>query len=286
MHTLSHTLAGVAPAPRAQRARPRVVAVRATAAREESAAPPPTSSLLSRRSALLSAAATVTSATVTTALALPPSSRAGNVQIVSEYLPAYTGAGGPEFGLVNFIPGPTKTPALRAGTVKPDAPYSFALPPTWREARVANIQSGNYCQPKCEEPWTEVVFESPAQGSARVIVSPLRKLTPRVGPGRALPIDKVGTPASIIAALGSFVTGTYLDEEDVVTSTTAVDGGGNPQFQYEIYAPTVGGSLGPHAAVSVTAKGDLAFLFLVSANDKQWAKNADMLKAVAKTFTA
>ena len=129
------------------------------------------------------------------------------------------------------------------------------------------------------------MFESPAEGSARVIVSPLRKLTPRVGPGRALPIDQVGTPASIIAALGSFVTGTYLDEEDVVTSSADVDAGGNPQYRYEVYAPTVGAAA-PHAAVSVTAKGDLAFLFLVSATDKQWAKNADMLRAVAKTFKA
>ena len=241
--------------------------------------------LSTRRSLLLGSAAAVAAASTAAAFA-PLPALAGDVQMVKDYLPTYDGEGGAAFGLRSFIPGPTKTPALRAGTVKPDAPYSFALPPTWREARVANIQSGNYCQPKCEEPWTEVVFENPAEGSVRVIVSPLRKLTPRAGPGNALPIDKVGTPASIIAALGSFVTGTYLDEEDVVSSTVTADSAGNPQFRYEIYAPTVGGSLGPHAAVSVTAKGDLAFLFLVSANDKQWAKNADMLKAVAKTFKA
>ncbi len=239
-----------------------------------------------RRSLLLGSSAAAAAAAAATTSLTPLPAAAGDVQMVKDYLPPYAGEGGAQFGLVAFTPGPTKTPALRAGTVKPDSPYSFALPPTWREARVANIQSGNYCQPKCEEPWTEVVFESPAEGSARVIVSPLRKLNPRAGGSAVLAIDKVGSPASIIAALGSFVTGTYLDEEDVVTTTVAADGGGNPQFRYEVFAPTVGGSLGPHAAVSVTAKGDLAFLFLVSANDKQWAKNADMLKAVAKTFTA
>lgn len=36
--------------------------------------------------------------------------------------------------------------ALRAGTVSSSAPYKFAMPPTWREGRVANILSGNYCQ--------------------------------------------------------------------------------------------------------------------------------------------
>ena len=53
-----------------------------------------------------------------------------------------------------------------------------------------------------------------------------------------------------------------------------------------VIARPVAGAAAPHAAVSVTAKGDLAFLFLVSATDKQWAKNADMLRAVAKTFKA
>lgn len=47
---------------------------------------------------------------------------------------------------VLFSPDPRKTPALRAGTVDPNDPYQFAMPPTWREGKVANIQSGSYCQ--------------------------------------------------------------------------------------------------------------------------------------------
>jgi hypothetical protein len=45
-----------------------------------------------------------------------------------------------------FVPDPKKTPALRAGTVNPASPYRFALPPKFREGKVANILSGNYCQ--------------------------------------------------------------------------------------------------------------------------------------------
>lgn len=45
-----------------------------------------------------------------------------------------------------FVPDARKTPALRAGTVDPNDPYQFAMPPTWREGKVANIQSGSYCQ--------------------------------------------------------------------------------------------------------------------------------------------
>jgi hypothetical protein len=36
--------------------------------------------------------------------------------------------------------------ALRAGTVDPSSPYRFIMPNDMREAKVANIQSGNYCQ--------------------------------------------------------------------------------------------------------------------------------------------
>lgn len=96
--------------------------------------------------------------------------------------------------------------ALRAGTVDRDNPYRFALPSNWREnqvtlrrnqispfeshqlqrinswrgcmaqqlnpiarrLQVANIQSGNYCQPRCAEPWTEVIFSDPAEGKVQV----------------------------------------------------------------------------------------------------------------------
>jgi hypothetical protein len=270
---------GVArPVARRQHRRAAAVVASASPAADSAAPLPPTTS---RRAALLAGVATATMGVLT-----PSPARAGDVQMVSEYLPPYGGEGGSQYGLRTFTPGPTKTPALRAGTVDKAAPYSFALPPTWREARVANIQSGNYCQPKCEEPWTEVVFESPDEGSARVIVSPLRKLTPRAGPGRDLPIDQVGSLSSVIAALGPFVTGTYLDEEDVLDSKAVSVEGGAPQYLYEVNAPYGAKGVGPHAAVAVAAKGDLAFLFVVSANDKQWAKGAPMLRAVARSFRA
>lgn len=37
--------------------------------------------------------------------------------------------------------------AIRAGTIDVSKdPYHFALPPTWKQGKVANIQSGNFCQ--------------------------------------------------------------------------------------------------------------------------------------------
>lgn len=48
---------------------------------------------------------------------------------VGNYLPP---AGVDDF--VRYVPGPRATPAIRAGTVKPDRPYTFILPASWSEA--------------------------------------------------------------------------------------------------------------------------------------------------------
>jgi hypothetical protein len=57
------------------------------------------------------------------------------------------------------------SPLQCAGNV---SPYSFFLPPNWVQQRIANILSGNYCQPKCAEPWIEVKFDNPKQGTLQV----------------------------------------------------------------------------------------------------------------------
>lgn len=69
---------------------------------------------------------------------------------VANYLAAAEGI--PNFYV--FVPNDRETPAIRAGTI---GKYRFAMPGTWIRRTVANILSGNYCQPRCDEPWTEVV---------------------------------------------------------------------------------------------------------------------------------
>jgi hypothetical protein len=77
-------------------------------------------------------------------------------------------------------------------------PYEFILPPTWKQLRVANILSGNYCQPKCAEPWVEVKFEDDKQGKVQVVASPLIRLTNRPN----ATIEDIGSPEKLIASLG------------------------------------------------------------------------------------
>ena len=56
------------------------------------------------------------------------------------------------------------------------SPWASNQPDT-RGAQVANIQSGNYCQPRCAEPWTEVIFTDPAEGKVQVPPLPSAQLS-------------------------------------------------------------------------------------------------------------
>lgn len=79
----------------------------------------------------------------------------------------------------------------------------ISLPPPPFPPKVANILSGNYCQPRCAEPWIEVIFEGEAEGKVQVIVSPLVRLTNR----KNVTIQDVGDPSGILTSLGPFITG-------------------------------------------------------------------------------
>ena len=111
-------------------------------------------------------------------------------------------------GYVFFRPSADKTPALRSSAIDPKQPYNFVLPAggRWRELKarpagraivrrfkpqspglqirtqVANAISGNYCQPRCDEPTTEVLFQSGTQGKISLIISPLTKVTRLIEP--------------------------------------------------------------------------------------------------------
>lgn len=94
-------------------------------------------------------------------------------------------------------------------------PYQFILPPTWKQTRVANILSGNYCQPKCAEPWVEVKFEDDKQGKVQVVASPLIRLTNKPN----ATIEDIGTPEKLIASLGPFVTGNTYDPDELLDTS-------------------------------------------------------------------
>ncbi|XP_020219572.1 psbP domain-containing protein 6, chloroplastic [Cajanus cajan] len=175
---------------------------------------------------------------------------------------------------VLFKASPKDTPALRAGNVQP---YKFILPPTWKQARVANILSGNYCQPKCAEPWVEVKFEDEKQGKVQVVASPLIRLTNKPN----ATIEDIGSPEKVIASLGPFVTGNTLDPDELL-ETSVEKLGDQTYYKYVLETPYA--LTGTHNLAKATAKGNTVVLFVVSANDKQWQTSEETLKAVLDSF--
>ncbi|KAH7277169.1 hypothetical protein KP509_39G037400 [Ceratopteris richardii] len=179
-------------------------------------------------------------------------------------------------GFVQFTATTKDTPALRAGNVQP---YKFVLPSTWKQARVANILSGNYCQPKCAEPWVEVKFEDDKQGSAQVFASPLVRLTNKPN----AKIEEIGTPEKLISSLGQFVTGNSYDPDEVVDIHVEKR---NDQTYYVYTLETPYARTGTHNLAAATAQGNAVILFVVSANDSQWASSEGVLKTVLESFQA
>ncbi|KAI0512292.1 hypothetical protein KFK09_012931 [Dendrobium nobile] len=196
-------------------------------------------------------------------------SKAREVEVGS-YLPLFSSD--PSFVL--FRASPSDTPALRAGNVQP---YEFILPPSWKQTRVANILSGNYCQPKCAEPWVEVKFEDEKQGKVQVVASPLIRLTNKPN----ATIEDIGSPEKVIASLGPFVTGNTYDSDELLE--TSIEKHGN-QTYYSYVLETPYALTGSHNLAKATAKGSTVVLFVASANDKQWPASQETLKAMVDSF--
>ncbi|KAK3218016.1 hypothetical protein Dsin_011986 [Dipteronia sinensis] len=207
--------------------------------------------------------------TSTTLLEQPLSSQAREVEVGS-YLPP--SSSDPSFVL--FKASPKDTPALRAGNVQP---YQFVLPPTWKQIRIANILSGNYCQPKCAEPWVEVKFEDEKQGKIQVVASPLIRLTNKPN----ATIEEIGSPEKLIASLGPFVTGNSYDPDELL-ETSVEKVGDQTYYKYVLETPFA--LTGTHNLAKVTAKGSTVVLFVASANDKQWPASQKVLKAMLNSF--
>ncbi|KAK7286657.1 hypothetical protein RJT34_21810 [Clitoria ternatea] len=199
----------------------------------------------------------------------PPPSLAREIEVGSFLPPSPSD---PSFVL--FEASPQDTPALRAGNVQP---YKFILPPTWKQTRVANILSGNYCQPKCAEPWVEVKFEDEKQGKVQVVASPLIRLTNKPN----ATIEEIGSPEKLIASLGPFVTGNTYDPDELL-ETSVEKLGDQTYYKYVLETPYA--LTGSHNLAKATAKGSTVVLFVVSANDKQWQTSEKTLKAMLDSF--
>jgi len=97
-------------------------------------------------------------------------------------------------------------------------------------------------------------------------------------------IEEVGDPEGFLNAVGPFITGTYLDSDDVLSMTSATREDGLTYYYYDCYATY--GLKGPHTLTACAVKGELALLFCLAATDKQWAASEKTLRQVVTTFRA
>lgn len=147
--------------------------------------------------------------------------------------------------------------------------------------RCSNILSGNFCMPRCDEPFYEVVFESPEEGKAKLVVSPLYRLISKSN----ATLKDLGPPEQVVESIGAFITGNYLDSvEDVVAASTQQLSDGRTYYMYELLAPYA--KDGAHLLAALGIKGDLAYLWVVSASEKQWAKSEGTLRHMVTAFKA
>lgn len=75
------------------------------------------------------------------------------------------------------------------------------------------------------------MFADDGEGKAQIVVSPLVRLTNKP----SAKITDIGTPEGVLESLGPFITGTYLDQEDVV-AVGSKDVDGRTYYTYEVCA--------------------------------------------------
>mmetsp|Transcript_10470 Transcript_10470/g.27302 ORF Transcript_10470/g.27302 Transcript_10470/m.27302 type:complete len:239 (+) Transcript_10470:51-767(+) len=185
-----------------------------------------------------------------------------------------------EEALVPYVPSKDKTPALRSGVIKADDRYSFDIPAAAKEQRITNMMTGNFCLPNCAEPWLEAVFDDSNVGQVQLLAIPILKLTNAKNPK----IRDVGSPEDLLQRVGSYMTGTYFDEDSVVAINTKTKADGMEYYEYELNQ--LDAFTGPHALAQVTSKGEVLYMFLGVANDKQWNKNQGTMRKVVDSFKA
>jgi hypothetical protein len=88
-----------------------------------------------------------------------------------------------------------------------------------------------------------------------------------------------------VERIGPFITGNYLDSvEDVTAMAIETFSDGRTYYTYELNAPY--GKTGSRQLAAFAVKGELAYLWVCAASDKQWSKSESTLRHMLQSFTA
>jgi len=183
----------------------------------------------------------------------------------SKMVGAYLPKSSYEEGFYQFSADSSKTPALRAGALDR---YSVSFPPRWKELPVSNAKSGNYCQPRCDEATTEVVFSDPKQGTMQIIIIPTTKL--RISK-KSPSMSDVGSINNVINAISPAITGSVAAEEEEVLNKEEITEKGRKYYQYELLTPFA--ETGLHNIAKITTSQNYVIMASISASEAQWSAN-------------
>jgi hypothetical protein len=193
-------------------------------------------------------------------------------KMVGAYLPESVN----EDGFYQFSAETSKTPALRAGALNR---YRVSFPPHWKEIPVSNARSGNYCQPRCDEATTEVVFSDPNQGTLQIIIIPTTKLLI----SKKFPsMTDVGSISNVLEAISPAITGSVAVEEEEIVDKVEFVQDGKVYYQYELLTPFA--ETGLHNIAKITTSQNYVIMSSISASESQWSSCEKDLRRVLSSF--
>jgi len=194
----------------------------------------------------------------------------------SKMVGAYLPESFEEEGFYQFSADSSKTPALRAGALDR---YVVSFPPRWKELPVSNAKSGNYCQPRCDEATTEVVFSDPTQGTLQIVIIPTTKLLI----SKKFPSMKdVGSIKNVIDAISPAITGSVAAEEEEIIGKKEFSEKGRVYYQYELLTPFA--ETGLHNIAKITTSQNYVIMASISASESQWSASEKDLRRVLSSF--
>jgi hypothetical protein len=88
-----------------------------------------------------------------------------------------------------------------------------------------------------------------------------------------------------LTRIGPYITGGYFDEDAVVAEEEIAGPDGLTYYQYQLYALDALNN-GPHSLTSATAKGEVLYLFILTATEKQWKASEKVFRSVRDSFRA
>ena len=112
----------------------------------------------------------------------------------------------------------------------------------------------------------------------QIQIAPLFKVTSQPNPD----IKSLGAPRDMVPSFGPYMTGSTIEDEDVIDASQFDKQGGQTFYSYEISSPyAISGS---HNYGVLTFKGSFGILCSVACSEGQWNSHEKELREMVNSF--